>query len=338
MLGIGVSFLLTIVLKLLEYRLSEVPHEPDQGSLIYYWVLPNPTLLTRFSAWGLYACHQFSHWGLVCYAQTHVRETSTKLHSVNYAALAVILFFSIIHLIQTHIFYDGLAQDTHEVSPQISVIIMLVWVVLMENYTRGMLAGYRLPLSKELIYFARKYHGYYFSWAIIYTFWYHPMETTPGHLAGFLYTFLLLVQGSLFLTKIHLNSWWKLCLELIVVPHAMLVNGPMFLFGFLGVFVLNQVYARIFSHAVKVLCTVSFVVGCTEISRSTRPMSLFGLLPWSAYTEWCLVPIIYYLGVLILSAWCLVRGYEVFAACCSNVYRNTSHSLIIIYIIRQTVS
>ena len=297
-LGVGISILLTLVMKLLEYRLLEVPHEPDKGVFIYYWVLPNPTFVTRLSAWGLYACHQFAHWAVVYYAQARVKDTTTVLHPVNYAALAINLFFSVLHLLQTHIFYDGLAQDTHEVSPQVSVIIMLIWVLLMENYTRGMIVGYPLPLSKELINFARKYHGYYFSWAVIYTFWYHPMETTPGHLAGFLYTFLLLVQGSLFFTKVHLNPWWNLCLEMIVAPHAVLVAmnqsynmWPMFLFGFLGIFVLTQVYAHIFSWRVKVLCTVGFIVGCVVA---------YGNKPFSQVNEPIRIPVIDYLGVLIL--------------------------------------
>ena len=291
-LGVGVSFVLTLAMKLLEYRLRDVPHDPDKGPFIYYWVLPNPTAVTRLSAWGLYACHQVAHWALIYYAQTHTKTTTVKLHPVNYAALAVNLFFSILHLVQTHVFYDGLAQDTHEVSPQVSVIIMLIWVLLMENYTRGMIAGYPLPISKELIHFARKYHAYYFSWAIVYTFWYHPMETTPGHLVGFLYTFLLFLQGSLFFTRIHLNPWWKLCLELIVALNQPGNMWPMFLFGFLGVFVLTQVYARIFSQWVKVVCTTGFVVCCIVAYRNK---------PFYQVNEPIRIPIIDYLGVLILS-------------------------------------
>lgn len=304
-LGVAISFLLTLAMKLLEYRLLEVPHEPDKGVLIYYWVLPNPTVTTRLSAWGLYLCHQFAHWGVVYYAQTRINKTTTALHAVNYVAFAVNLFFSVLHLVQTHVFYDGLAQDTHEISPQVSVIIMLIWVLLMENFNRGMIVGYPLPLSEELVRFARKYHGYYFSWAIIYTFWYHPMETTPGHLAGFLYTFLLLVQGSLFFTKVHLNSWWNLFLEVLVAPHAVLVAiyqtpanlWPMFLFGFLGVFVLTQVYTPVFGLRAKVLCTVVFIVSCVAV---------YGNEPLSKANEPIRIPIIDYLGVLILSGVLLV--------------------------------
>ena len=45
--GVAMSLFLTAVIKLLEYRLREVPHDryPDKGSFYYYWVLPRPTLL-----------------------------------------------------------------------------------------------------------------------------------------------------------------------------------------------------------------------------------------------------------------------------------------------------
>ena len=70
-----------------------------------------------------------------------------------------------------------------------------------------------MPIKQEIIRFARKYHGYFFAWATIYTFWYHPMDNTTGHLIGFFYMFLLLLQGSLFLTRIHVNKYWTVVQE-----------------------------------------------------------------------------------------------------------------------------
>jgi hypothetical protein len=297
-LGIGVSFALTFIVKALEYRLRDVPHEPEKGPFIYYWVLPNPTAVTRLSAWGLYACHQISHWGLIYYAQTHIKKTTAKLHPVNYAALAVNLFFSVVHIIQTHTFYDGLAQDVPEISALGAVAILLIWVLLMENYTRGMVAGRPLPLSKELVRFARKYHAYYFSWAIIYTFWYHPMEATTGHLWGFFYTFLLLLQGSLFFTKIHLNPWWKLALELIVAPHGVIVAlnqrytlWPMFLYGFLSVFVITQMHIREIGSMVKLASVLILASG----------FFYYWNKPLHRFNEPLRVPIMDYVGVLLLA-------------------------------------
>ena len=96
-------------------------------------------------------------------------------------------------------FYDGLAQDVHEGTAFGSVTLMLFLIMLMENRRRGLFLGHRIPQLMGAGDTVRRYHGYYFSWAIIYTFWYHPVEMTPGHLAGFAYMSLLLLQSSLFL-------------------------------------------------------------------------------------------------------------------------------------------
>ena len=71
----------------------------------------------------------------------------------------------------------------------------------------------RVRLAPGPIAYVRKYHGYAFSWAVIYTFWYHPMENTFGHAMGFVHTFLVMIQGSLIYQKIHLNKYWRLLLE-----------------------------------------------------------------------------------------------------------------------------
>ena len=77
------------------------------------------------------------------------------------------------------------------------------------------------------------------------------MEATSGHLIGFLYLFLQLLRGSLFLTRAHVNRWWTLVLvlEVAVLAHGALVAimqgegmWPMFAFGFGGIFVITQMH------------------------------------------------------------------------------------------------
>ena len=130
------------------------------------------------------------------YAQTRVKKYSTGLHPVNLIALGANVFFILLHFVQTQIWYDGLAQDVSIFSSQGSVILMLVAILLMENKRRGLFWGKKVPLGKRVLSFVRKYHGYLFAWATVYTFWYHPMENTVGHLIGFFYMFLLLIAGQ----------------------------------------------------------------------------------------------------------------------------------------------
>lgn len=221
---------------------------PDRPGFWYEWQLLEPTWLTRASAWTGYVLHQVTLWALIWHAQQSGLRYTSGLHRVNVLALGANAFFITLHLLQTRYFYDGLAQDVHEATSQWSVIILLCAVLVMENQRRGIAFGHKSSLLSEAGQTVRRYHGYYFSWAIVYTFWYHPMEATSGHLAGFLYMFLLLLQGSLFFTRIHVNRYWTFFQEFTVVVHGTMVAWmqghawQMFLSGFLGVFVITQMH------------------------------------------------------------------------------------------------
>ena len=296
-LWIGILFSLGFVglIWLLGPKLDSIQLAADQGASWYYWKLPNPTFWTRATAWGFYLLHQFSFWGLIYYAQTRVKKYSTKMHLVNYAALGANAFFILLRILQTQLWYDGLAQDVSIWSSQISVIILLVWVLLMENRTRGIFFGKPAPLSKDLIRFARKYHGYFFAWATVYTFWYHPTIATSGHMIGFLYMFLLLLQGSLFFTRIHVNRWWMLFQEVAVLVHGTLVavmqgNGmwPMFAFGFGGVFVITQM------HGLKLKKWLRWTILGTYIALallvySARDITMIHQITWIPFIEYLVV-------------------------------------------------
>lgn len=247
--GIAISLAFTAVIWLAGARLESIRLLPDTGPSWYYWQLPEPTFWTRATAWGFYALHQIAAWGAIYYAQTRVKRYKAGLHPINVIALAGNAFFITLHFVQTHIWYDGLAQDVSIWSSQGSVILLLVMVLLMENPRRGLFFGKKAPIGKEIVRLVRKYHGYVFAWAGVYTFWYHPMVSTPGHLVGFIYMFLMMLQGSLFFTRLHTNKWWTLVQEVTVLFHGTMVaivqgNGlwPMFFFGFAGIFVITQMH------------------------------------------------------------------------------------------------
>ena len=297
--GIAFSFIFTAIIWLAGERLNSVPLLPDTGYAWYYWKLPEPTWVTRASVWILYLAHQFTIWGLIFYAQKKQLRYTTGLHKVNVWALAATALFIFLHFVQTHLFYDGLAQDVSIFTSQGSVIVLLVWVLLMENNRRGMVFGKKLPIKQEIIRFARKYHGYFFAWATIYTFWYHPMVNPSAHLIGFFYMFLLLLQGSLFFTRIHINRWWTLLMEFTVLIHGTLVavmqgNGlwPMFFFGFAGMFVITQM------HGLGLKLWHKWLILGLYIGSVTLVYSQVG---WARLNEIVRVPAILYLGVVVLA-------------------------------------
>jgi len=297
--GIAFSLAFTGLIWWAGQRLNAIPLLPDQGVAWYYWKLPAPTFWSHFTAWMSYALHQITLWSLIFYAQTRVKKYSTGLHLVNLVALGANVFFVLLHLVQTHIWYDGLAQDVSIFSSQGSVILMLVAILLMENKRRGLFWGKKIPLGKRALAFVRKYHGYIFAWATIYTFWYHPMVNTTGHLIGFFYMFLLLLQGSLFLTRIHINKYWMLVQEGTVAIHGTLVavmqgNGiwPMFAFGFAGIFILTQMHGLSLPRWLKWIFTGIFIGG-TLLIYSSRG--------WMQLNEILRIPLIEYLLVFVLA-------------------------------------
>jgi hypothetical protein len=279
-IGIAASLGTTGLVWLLGGALEQIPHLADQGASWYFWKLISPTFWSRATAWGFYSLHQVAFWAVIWIGQQQRPAYGNGLHRVNVAALAVNVFFVGMHFLQSHLWYDGLAQDVSIWSSQASVVVLLVWVILIENDRRGVFFGVRVPFPTRLKQAAVRYHGYFFAWATVYTFWYHPMERTPGHLVGFLYMFLLLLQGSLFFTRAHRNRWWKLTLEVSVLVHGTLVaivqgNGiwPMFAFGFGAMFVVTQMHGLGWSRRVRIgVATVyvgaaAVVYGLTDIGR-----------------------------------------------------------------------
>lgn len=128
-IGIIFSLLFVGLIWLLGPYLDKIKLAPDQGASWYYWKLTNPTFWSRATVWGFYLMHQFSFWGLIYYAQTRIKKYSTQLHTVNYLALGLNALFILLRILQTQLWYDGLAQDVSIWSSQISVIILLVWVL-----------------------------------------------------------------------------------------------------------------------------------------------------------------------------------------------------------------
>ena len=272
----------------------------------YLWQLNEPTVWTRATAWGGYIAHNLVIWYLIWRAQSANSRYTSKLHRFNVYALLANALFITLHLLQTNFWYDGLAQDVSEFTSQASVTIVLVAILIMENDRRGMFFGAKAPFMSEAGRAIRKYHGYYFSWAIIYTFWYHPMEITGGHLLGFLYMFLLLLQGSLFYTRMHLNHYWKVVSELSVVAHGVMVailagqEWPQFFGGFLGMFVVTQMHGLGLSKTVRWVLGLSYAFSILAIYSLTEDIARAYMVTLIPLVEFILVAILSLLVWLIM--------------------------------------
>ena len=299
LVGVAFSVLVTVAIWALGPRLAAIPLLPDAGPSWYEWKLPNPTLWTRALVWGLYLAHQATLWGLIWWAQARRPGYGSGLHRLNVLALLANAGFVLLHVVQTHVSYDGLAQDVSIWSSQGAVIVMLVWILLIENPRRGLVFGAKVPMGSELKRFVRRYHGYFFAWAIVYTFWYHPAVSTTGHLWGFFYTMLLLVQSSLFFTRAHLNRYWTFVLEATVLVHGALVAvgqggglWPMFAFGFGGLIVMTQMHGLGLSRWTRAAIVAVYAALVTWVYAGRG---------WSRIDEVVRIPLIEILAALLLA-------------------------------------
>jgi hypothetical protein len=274
---------------------------PDKGDMWYFWQLAEPTAITRLAAWVPFSLHWIAMWYLISRGRSERPKYVFGLHRFNLWAIIVNVFFVLLHVVQTNIWYDGLAQDTHEATSLGSVVIMLFAIMLMENNRRGLFFGKKVPMMFSAGDVVRRYHGYYFSWAIIYTFWYHPVEITQGHIAGFAYMNLLFLQGSLFFTRWHTNRWWTMSLELLFTIHGALVAyfilqkeqmGPwaMFFFGGICLFLVTQMHGLGLSRRGKLIIAAPLIALIAAFYLSFP--DLIGTLPR--------VPAINYIGTVLV--------------------------------------
>ena len=255
------SIVFTYLIWLLGPLLDRWTLLPDQGATWYYWKLPERDFWGQFIVWSFYLAHQFAIWGSIYWAQkslSTLRSQPTKgLTKYNWAVIFINFVFITLHLVQTHIWYDGLAQDVPIWTSQGSVIVMLSVILVIENSRRGLFMGKKMgkPFTSKVTAFFRRNHTYIFAWALVYTFWFHPMSYDPQLVTGFFYMFLLFTQISLAYTWIHLDKRWIVFLEFFVGVHALVVAvfntaffdsadmWPMFLSGFLFMFVFTGMYA-----------------------------------------------------------------------------------------------
>ncbi|MFC1909806.1 hypothetical protein ACFLXC_00740 [Chloroflexota bacterium] len=127
---------------------------------------------------------------------------------------------------------------------------MLAVIIILENPRRGVFLGRKAGKSftAQVGLFFRRIHTYLFAWALVYTFWFHPMATDPQLLTGFFYMFLLFTQVMLAWTGVHFSRGWMILLESFVAIHALIVvvfntsffasadMWPMFFSGFTFMF------------------------------------------------------------------------------------------------------
>jgi hypothetical protein len=297
---------------------------PDQGAAWYFWKLPSREFMTMFIVWSFYLAHQFSLWGAIYWAQKnliHLRaKPTTGLTRYNLVALIINLAFILLHLIQTHVWFDGLAQDVPIWTSQGSVIVMLVIILIIENPRRGLFLGKKMgkPMTASVSGFFRRSHPYIIGWAIVYTFWFHPMAYDPQLVSGFFYMFLLFTQISLAYTVVHINKGWIVLLESFVGIHAFIVATTtasqaaigiwvMFATGFAFMFAFTYIFIFDVRREIRWGVIAAYIVSLIWIYLPTQFGGYGRNLSYLMRLEFLWIPIILYLLAIVFSV--LVFGY-----------------------------
>ncbi len=266
LIGGLVSALFTVVIAATAAGLSHFTIIGKTVPFAYPWRLVDPTTISHLTAWGGYLLHNLIAWAIIFQAKRQKPKYSANFRWYNWAMIATNVGFIILHWVQSHLWFDGLAQDVPELSALGSVALLLMVVIILETPRRGLVFGKKIKFHQRFMKIVREYHGYLFSWAIIYTFWYHPTAGTIGHLAGFFYMFMLFVQSALIFNRAHLNRVWTFILEVFVLIHGTVVAifqgtglWPMFAFGFGAMVVLTQMYGLGLGTWAKRLIAAGFI-------------------------------------------------------------------------------
>ncbi len=325
------TFIEVILIFLLEPLLREnfPVLNPDTGPTDYYWKLNMRDVFTMIITWTFYGFHQASVWILILWAQRQSYEgklDKSKIFRYIVAMGGTTIGFTLLHLLQTHIWYDGLAQDVPIWTSQGSVIVMLSLLIVMQNPKRGLFFGKKSKklMRPEVAKVFMKSHPIIFSWALVYTFWFHPMDSSPALLSGFFFMGLLFIQVTVAYTKIHINKWWVLLVESYVAIHATFVAvaqwldfganppmWPMFLLGFLAMIVFIYIHGLGLKNWVKWIILGGYVALLVFIYVPT-PFGFGRDFTYFLRLEFLWIPLILYLIAFIVAL--LAHGYLILKA------------------------
>lgn len=323
-LGILFALIMTAVIAITATGLTQFRSTllPDTGAAWYYWKLPHVSLWATVTMWVGYVLHQALCWYFIIKLQREKHQLSSgNISRYNLALLLVNAIFSILHILQTYFFYDGLAQFVPVWSSQYSVIVMLVFMLILLNGRRGLFFGKKVALSEAATYGIAKTHGYFISWAIVYTFWFHPTENTWGHLLGFFYMFLLMLQMSLAYTRVHTDMRWVTVLESLVALHGTIVAivagqtlWSMFLFGFTMMFIVTGLYGVVKLKSLRIAFTSVYIAAAvlvySGVLGTSQTISSIHQIFWIPVILYGLVFVtagLYHIGVRLVKPKALVK-------------------------------
>lgn len=297
---------LTAVIALTAVNLTRFQIVGPTMPFAYPWRLVQPNAIAELTAWGGYLLHNLIVWIIIYFAQRERPKFGNNWRWFNWALIATNVIFIVLHIVQSQLWFDGLAATVPEITALGSVAVLLMVVIILETPRRGLIFGKQFKFKDGFMQIARKYHGYFFAWATIYTFWYHPTEGTWGHLLGFFYMFMLFAQSAMIFHRAHINRWWTFFLEFFVVIHGTMVAvlqgnilWPMFTFGFGAMLVLTQMYGLGLNTWSKRAIAIAFIVVSVGVYTFMGRLSQWNEVIRISVLDYLIIFLLYgiYLGI-----------------------------------------
>ena len=166
----------------------------------------------------VYILHQLANWAMVYYARTHLK-CSHKLQPFHYWMAGMNLVFVLLYVVKSYLIPDSVSNRLPENLLALIVLGLSYWLLIAKSNSRGLIFGYLVP-KQGIPEVAEKYLPYYFSFAVLFNFWYEPFTDR------YMCFFLRLVVELIFITKICLiqtyayeNKYLSILLELMALPY-----------------------------------------------------------------------------------------------------------------------
>ena len=170
----------------------------------------------------LYILHQMAHWAMVYYALTNL-ECSHKLQPFQFWMAGMNLVFVLLYIAQSYLFPHKIPYRLTFEFPFI-VLGLSYWFLIAKSSGRGLIFGYSIPYSRGIAEVAETSLPYYFSFAVLFNFWYKPfMDRYRYFFVRLVAELLFITYSCLIQTHIHENKYWSLLLELMVLLYMLIL-------------------------------------------------------------------------------------------------------------------
>lgn len=117
-----------------------------------------------------------------------------------------------------------------------------------------------------------------------------------------LHVYVVCGQSILIFNRAHVNRWWTLTLEILVIPHGVLVAinqaesaWRMFGFGFGAVFIMTQLYGLGLSPRIRTLITSGYVLALLIAYGSVERIGTIHEILRIPILDYAVVAILYFI-------------------------------------------